>query len=103
MAKRCQLTGTGPQFGHNVSHSNRKTHRRFDPNLQKVTLRSDLLRRNIGLRVTTRALRSVSRLGGLDAFLLRTLDQNLAPEAQLLKRQVKRALAGSSRRATSTS
>jgi large subunit ribosomal protein L28 len=103
VAKRCQLTGTGPQFGHNVSHSNRKTHRRFDPNLQKVTLYSNLLRRNVGLRVTTRAIRSVSRLGGLDAFLLGTLDQNLAPEAQHLKRQVLRAQAGKSHRGAAAS
>jgi large subunit ribosomal protein L28 len=94
MARRCQLTGTEPQFGHNVSHSNVKTNRRFDPNLQKVTLPSDALRRKVSLRITTRALRTISRAGGLDAFLLATADAKLAPEGQKLKRRVKKAIAG---------
>ena len=94
MARRCQLTGKEPQFGHNVSHSNRKTNRRFDPNLQKATLYSDTLRRKVPLRVCTRALRSVQKGGGLDSFLLATADARLAPEGLRLKRQLKRALAG---------
>lgn len=99
MARRCQLTGTLPQFGHNVSHSNIKTHRRFNPNLQRATLYSDVLRRRVLLRVTTRALRSVQKGGGLDAFLLKTDDRKLAPEGLRLKHQVKRALARGRRRA----
>jgi large subunit ribosomal protein L28 len=94
VSRRCQLTGTGSQFGHNVSHSNRKTHRRFLPNLQRATLLSDGLGRKVTLRVTTRALRSVSRAGGLDAFLLATDDAKLAPDGLRLKRQLKRALSG---------
>lgn len=93
MARRCELTGKQPQFGHNVSHSNRKTNRRFDPNLQKVTLYSETLRRKVPLRVCTRALRSVQKGGGLDAFLLAALDAKLAPEGLRLKRALKRALA----------
>jgi len=94
MARRCELLGTKPRFGHNVSHSNRKTNRRFDPNLQKVTFHSDALRRAVPLRVTTRALRTVQKYGGLDPFLVKTADAKLAPEAQALKRRVKKALTG---------
>jgi len=94
MARRCQLTGTETKFGHNVSHSNRKTSRRFDPNLQRATLYSDALRRSVGLRVTTRALRSVTKGGGIDAYLLSVDDAKLAPEGLRLKRAVKRALRG---------
>ena len=94
MARRCQLIGKGPLFGHNVSHSNRKTNRRFEPNLQKATLYSDTLGCPVPMRMCTRALRSVTRSGGLDAFLLRTADANLAPEALKLKRRVKKVLAG---------
>jgi large subunit ribosomal protein L28 len=94
MARRCQLTGTNATFGHNVSHSNRKTSRRFDPNLQHATLYSDALRRSVGLRVTTRALRSVTKNGGIDAFLLSVDDAKLAPEGLRLKRAVRRALRG---------
>ena len=81
-------------FGKNVSHSNRKTPRRFDPNLQSATLYSSALRRKVTLRVTTRALRSVTRKGGIDDFLLGTADAKLAPEGLRLKRRVKKALSG---------
>ena len=93
MARRCELTGKETQFGHNVSHSNRRTNRRFSPNLQKVTLRSDALRRSVRLRVSTRALRSVQHNGGLDRFLLTTTDAKLAEPALRLKRKIKKALA----------
>lgn len=36
MAKRCSICGKGPMYGNNVSHSNRRTRRRWLPNLQKV-------------------------------------------------------------------
>ena len=94
MARRCELTGKEPQFGHNVSHSNRKTNRRFDPNLQKITFYSDALRGRVGLRVSTRVLRTVQKYGGLDAFLLATDDAKLAPEGLRIKHKVKRVLAG---------
>ena len=52
MARRCDLTGKEPMFGHNVSHSNRKTNRRFDPNLQRVTLFSEALGKPVKLEMT---------------------------------------------------
>lgn len=36
MAKRCEICGKGPIFGHNISHSHRVTKRRWNPNLQRV-------------------------------------------------------------------
>ncbi len=97
MARRCELTGKEPQFGHNVAHSNVKTNRRFNPNLQSVTLASDALRRKLRLRVCTRALRTVQKRGGIDAYLLGTDDQKLTATAVRLKRQVRKALAGANR------
>jgi large subunit ribosomal protein L28 len=94
MARRCDLTGKEPRFGHNVSHSNRKTNRRFDPNLQKITFYSDALRRPVPLRVSTRVLRTVQKLGGLDAYLLKHDTAKLAPEGQRLQRLVRKALTG---------
>ena len=94
MAKRCELTGKAPQSGHNVSHSNVKTNRRFNPNLQNVTLYSDALRRKVRLKVCTRALRSVQRYGGLDAFLLGMDDAKLGDVGLGLKRRVRKALTG---------
>ena len=103
MARRCELTGKEPQFGHNVSHSNRKTNRRFDPNLQRVTFYSEALRRRIALRVCTRAMRTVQKRGGLDPFLVRTDDAKLTPEGLRLKRKVKKVLAGKPKVSASTS
>ncbi len=100
MARRCELTGKEPLFGHNVSHSNRKTNRRFDPNLQKITFYSEALRRRVPLRVCTRVLRTVQKQGGLDAFLVKTATAKLAPEGQRLQRRVKKALSSGPRPAT---
>ena len=99
MARVCALTGKKVQYGHNVSHSKRATNRRFEPNLQNATLYSDALGRKVGLRVCTRALRTVQHNGGLDAFLLKSADEKLAPEGLRLKRQVKKALAGPRKKA----
>jgi large subunit ribosomal protein L28 len=92
MARRCDLTGTKPQFGHNVSHSNRKTNRRFDPNLQQVTFYSEALKQSIGLRVTTRAIRTVQKHGGIDRFLVKTNPAKLPIEGLRLKRRIHKAL-----------
>ena len=94
MGRSCQLTGASVRTGHKVSHSNRKSSRTFQPNLQRVTLRSDALRREFSLRITTRALRSVQKHGGLDNFLLRTSDRHLSEEALQLRERVRRALGG---------
>ena len=57
MSRRCELTGKAVQSGHKVSHSNRKTKRKFRPNLCTVTLQSDELKRSVRLRVAANALR----------------------------------------------
>lgn len=91
MPRRCQLTGKGPRAGRNVAHSNTRTCRRFDPNLQRVHLQSEALGRRVPLRISTRALRTVQKHGGLDAWLLSTDDAGLAPEALRLKRSIRKA------------
>ena len=90
MTWRCELTGKGTQVGHKVSHSNRKTKRRFMPNLVKVTLISDSLGRSVRLRISANALKSVDHRGGLDAFLAKARDGELSPRALVLKRQVQK-------------
>jgi large subunit ribosomal protein L28 len=92
MGRSCALTGKHVQFGHNVSHSNRKTNRRFLPNIQSVSLLSEALGRSVTLKVSTRALRTVQKQGGLDAFLIKADDAKLTDKALRLKRQVKKIL-----------
>jgi large subunit ribosomal protein L28 len=88
MSWRCDLTGKKAQVGHKVSHSNIKTKRRFMPNLQNVTLISDALGRRVRVRVSTNALKSVDHRGGLDAFLLKAKDSELAPKMLKLKQAI---------------
>ena len=92
MARRCELTGKESLYGHKVSHANNRTNRRFVPNLQKATLHSDALRKDVKLRVCTRALRSVQQNGGLDSYLLSRDDAKLAPIGLKLKHQIQKAL-----------
>jgi len=88
MLRRCELTAKAPLVGHKVSHSNIKTKRRFLPNLCNVTFISDALGRNVRLRVSTNAIKSVDHRGGLDAYLLKARDSELSPRALELKRQI---------------
>lgn len=91
MSRRCELTGTGPVSGNNVSHANNKTKRRFLPNLCQVTLGSETLGRSFKFRVAARALRSVDHCGGLDAFLLKAKNDDLSAAALKVKRELKKA------------
>jgi large subunit ribosomal protein L28 len=90
MSRRCELTAKGPQVGHKVSHSNIKTKRRFLPNLCNVTFISDTLGRNVRLRVSTNAIKSVDHRGGLDAFLIKAKADVLSPRALELKRAIEK-------------
>jgi len=78
-----------------VSHSNRKTKRRFLPNLLNVTLQSEALGRSVRMRISANALKSVDHRGGLDAFLLAAKDAELSERALEIKRAIvkKRAAA----------
>ncbi len=80
--------------GHNVSHSNIKTKRRFLPNLADTKLQSDSLGQSFKLKVTNAALRTLDFRGGLDAVLMNTKDELLSLRARRIKRQVKAKLAG---------
>jgi len=96
MSRKCDLTGKGPLSGHKVSHSNRKTKRRFLPNLVNVTLTSDTLSRAVRFRISANALKTVDHRGGLDGFLAKAKDVELSPKALDLKRQVEKKLADAS-------
>ena len=93
MAWRCDLTGKGALVGHKVSHSNRKTKRRFLPNLVNITLMSDALGRSVRLRISANAVRTVDHRGGLDGFLIKSKDAELSARALELKRQLTKKLA----------
>ncbi len=99
MSRRCSITGKGVLAGNNVSHANNKTRRRFLPNLQETSLLSDALGGTVRVRLSTRAIRTVDRNGGLDAYLLKTANAKLPEEAVKLKRRIKKAAARAEARA----
>jgi len=88
MAKRCQITGKTVMSGNNVSHANNRTRRRFLPNLQSTTMQSDILGRPLKLRVSTNAIRTVEKHGGIDPYLIQARNSELADEARALKREI---------------
>ncbi|MGV8711664.1 MAG: 50S ribosomal protein L28 [Nitrosomonas sp.] len=68
MARVCQITGKKPMSGHNVSHANNKTKRRFLPNLQQRKFWIESENRWINLRLSNAALRTIDK-NGIDAVL----------------------------------
>lgn len=93
MSRRCQMTGKGVLSGNNVSHANNKTRRRFLPNLQETSMLSDVLGANVKMRLCTRAIRTVEKNGGIDAFLLGVRNARLPEAARVVKRQIIKAAA----------
>lgn len=93
MSRVCELSGKGPMTGNNVSHANNKTRRRFLPNLNDVTLASDVLGRSFKLRISASALRTVDHRGGLDAYLAKARDEELSPKALKIKKEIAKAQA----------
>jgi large subunit ribosomal protein L28 len=92
MSRRCELTGKGVMFGNNVSHANNKTKRRFLPNLNDVTILSEILDRSFKFRVSAAALRTVDHRGGLDGFMAKAKDSELSEKALKVKREIQKAL-----------
>ena len=88
MANLCELTGKRPMSGNNVSHSNNKTKRKFFHNIKKVTLRSEILNKNIRFKISTRALKAVDFRGGIDEFLIRAKNAKLALRVKKIKKQI---------------
>ncbi|WP_341760454.1 50S ribosomal protein L28 [Candidatus Endowatersipora endosymbiont of Watersipora subatra] len=88
MSRCCELTAKTVMTGNHVSHSNKKTRRRFLPNLIHVTLFSEQLNQRVRLRIAAATLRSVEKRGGLDAFLRKEKESALSPKIRFLRRQV---------------
>ena len=88
MAKKCDISGIGAMSGNNVSHANNHNRRRFLPNLQVVSLLSDILRKVFKLKVCSKTLRSIEHNGGLDAYLEGTSNTKLSDEAKKIKKAI---------------
>lgn len=93
MARCCPITGKKVMSGNNVSHAKNTTRRTFLPNLQMVTFYSELLKRNIRMRMATKAIRIIEKAGGIDGYLAKARASALTSELRKLKRQVATAQA----------
>ena len=90
MSKICDLSGKKVQFGNNVSKANNKTRRKFNPNMQSATFKSDLLNKNIRFNVATSSIRTVTKFGGIDEFLIRTKSKKLSLKAKRIRKTLQR-------------
>ncbi|MHB8338656.1 MAG: 50S ribosomal protein L28 [Ignavibacteriaceae bacterium] len=63
MSRKCQLTGKGPITGNSVSHAHNRTKRRFLPNLQKKRVWVQELNRYVTLKLSTEAIKNISKNG----------------------------------------
>ena len=88
MSKVCEISGKKPMSGNNVSHANNRTKRRFIPNLQNVKLYSVTLQKYVNLNITVRTMKTVEKNGGLDSYLIKTRNKNLADTAIKIKKQI---------------
>jgi large subunit ribosomal protein L28 len=89
MSRVCPLSGKKNLRGNRVSHANNKTKRRFMPNLQNVSFLSDVLVSKIHVRLSTHAIRSIEKNGGIDKYLLNTGSCSLLPRFRRLKKLLK--------------
>jgi large subunit ribosomal protein L28 len=92
MTRLCEISGKSVQTGNNVSHSNRKTRRRFLPNLHNFSLRSDILDRTFTLRLSANGIRTIEHNLGLDNYLLTTPSSRLTQKALEIKNLINKKL-----------
>ncbi|WP_375326645.1 50S ribosomal protein L28 [Candidatus Tisiphia endosymbiont of Nemotelus uliginosus] len=88
MSWKCELSGVGVLYGNKVSHSQRKTRRRFEPNLRVVRYQSELTGQEYKLLVNAKCMRTVEKVGGFDAYMLKVSSELLSDKAQIIKKRV---------------
>ena len=88
MSKKCELTGKNPLKGHNVSHANNKTKRRFLPNLKKAKFKSEILKKSLKLTVSNAGVRSVDKKGSFDEFIKSAKSKYLSSRLKKLKKSL---------------
>ncbi|MFT6331765.1 MAG: large subunit ribosomal protein L28 [Lentimonas sp.] len=93
MSRRCDLmAAVGVVSGNNVSHSNRKTKRRFLPNLCQNSFPSDALGVKVNLRVAASTLRTVNKFGNIDNFLVNCRFNKLTEAGIRIRNKIIKAL-----------
>ncbi|RYZ85545.1 MAG: 50S ribosomal protein L28 [Proteobacteria bacterium] len=99
MSQVCELTGKRPSYGNKVSHSNIKTRTRWDVNLRKKKYEIPELQQTIAVSLSTRAIRTIDKLGGITPAIMKAGEGVLSERLQRVKNKiykgrVKRTAAG---------
>lgn len=88
MALSCDLTNRRKGVGNKVSHSNRKSKRKFKLNVHEMSLYSQVLQQSFGMKISTKTLRTIDLKGGLDEYLLSSASRKLSNLGRKFKRDI---------------
>ena len=91
MARVCDINGTKPFSGNKVSHSNIKTRTKWMPNLKDKRYTIPELSKVVTLKLSTRAIRTIDKLGGISQAILAQKEEKLSPKALKLRKDIKKA------------
>lgn len=91
---RCEITGKGPMVKNLVSHSNIKTKKVVQPNVQRKKFFSPALGSTISLRVATSTIRSIDHAGGIDQFILRQDPTHMSKRARSVQSRIRKRVTG---------
>jgi large subunit ribosomal protein L28 len=97
MSRKCDLLDIGVMSGNNVSHSNRKTRRKFLPNLKSISFKSDTLGVDLSFTIAASTLRTINKYGNIDSFLVNYRYAKLTKLAQGYRTKIKKKLISSNR------
>lgn len=89
---RCELSGKRPMVKNLVSHSNRKTKSKSNPNVQSKRLFSKYLDQFVRLQVATKAIKDMEHMGGFDNFILNQDNEKLSAKALEVKNRIIRKI-----------
>ena len=88
MAKICELFGISGMNGNRVSHANNRTKHKQFPNLKKKKYLVPELSRSVTLTLSTRAIRSIEKLGGISAAVISSKTEKMSERLQSVRRQL---------------
>ena len=91
MSQVCELTGRRPAYGNRVSHSNIKTRTRWMPNLRKKSYLVPELQQSISLMLSTRAIRTIDKLGGITPAIMQAGEKALSERLQQIRHRIYKA------------
>ncbi len=90
MSRQCMITGKKRMVGNNRSHARNATRRTFEVNLQDTSMYSEILKREIKVRVSAHGQRIVDHNGGIDAFVTKIAKTKLHPKLRPIKAEVEK-------------